>query len=241
MEEKVNALMIKSVDYGENDKILTLFSVEKGVISAKIRGVKKAGAKLKFAAEPFCFAEYILSGRNGMHSVINASLIDGFFPLRLDIEKFYAAGAAAEFIKRFCPENVVSAGAFFLLTRCLKALAYTDAPPSHALLAFLTGCLKEIGYGLDLSACAGCGGEVTRPFFDFSAGAAYCEECRKDGLTEIRLSTYRLLREANSGETPCEDYEEESFRRALSLLFKYIRVNTSEELRNLREFLNLNA
>ena len=62
MEEKINALMIRSVDYADNDKILSLFSLEQGVISAKIRGVKKAGAKLKFAAEPFCFAEYILAG-----------------------------------------------------------------------------------------------------------------------------------------------------------------------------------
>lgn len=54
MEEKINALMIRSVDYADNDKILSLFSLEQGVISAKIRGVKKAGAKLKFAAEPFC-------------------------------------------------------------------------------------------------------------------------------------------------------------------------------------------
>ena len=60
---KVNALMLRAADYGENDKILTLLTAELGKISAGIKGVKKAGAKLKFAAQPFCFAEYILSKR----------------------------------------------------------------------------------------------------------------------------------------------------------------------------------
>ena len=61
MEVKVNALVIKAVDYKDNDRILTLYSLEKGKITAGIKGVKKAGAKLKFASEPFCFAEYILA------------------------------------------------------------------------------------------------------------------------------------------------------------------------------------
>ena len=52
MEIKVNALMIRATDYGENDKILTLLTAERGKISAGIKGVKKAGAKLKFAALP---------------------------------------------------------------------------------------------------------------------------------------------------------------------------------------------
>lgn len=240
MEEKVNALMIKSVDYGENDKILTLFSLEKGVISAKIRGVKKAGAKLKFAAEPFCFAEYVLSGRGGMFSVIHASLHDGFFPLRLDVERLYAAGAAAEFVRRFCPENVVSAGLFAPIIECLKRLAYSSAPPSAPLAAFLAAGLKEIGYGLDLGVCPSCGGEISRPFFDFSSGAAYCAECREEGFTEIRYTTYRLLSALNErGYDESENYDGEVCRRALALISKYLKYNTSEDLRNIKEFLNL--
>ena len=59
MEQIVNALMLRAVDYNENDKILTLLTAENGKISAGIKGVKKAAAKLKFAAQPFCFAKYV--------------------------------------------------------------------------------------------------------------------------------------------------------------------------------------
>lgn len=166
MEEKINALMIRSVDYADNDKILSLFSLEQGVISAKIRGVKKAGAKLKFAAEPFCFAEYILAG-GGFKTVTNASLLDSFYPVRENIYKFYAAGTAAEFVKRYCPENSVAEGLFLETVRFLKLCAYTDLPPDGLLLIYLLHALGEIGYSLGFGGCAGCGEKPNRVFFDF--------------------------------------------------------------------------
>ena len=78
MEVKVNAIVIRAVDYKDNDRILTLYSLEKGKITAGIKGVKKAGAKLKFASEPFCFAEYILAEKNGRYTVTGASYYEIF-------------------------------------------------------------------------------------------------------------------------------------------------------------------
>ena len=88
MEEKVSGIVLGGVNFGENDKILKVFTLEKGLISAKIKGVKKAGAKLKFASEPFCFAEFILSVTNAGHTVIGASLFDSFYSIREDIIKY---------------------------------------------------------------------------------------------------------------------------------------------------------
>ena len=93
---KVNALMLRAVDYLENDKILTLLTAERGKITAGIKGVRKAGAKLKFAAQPFCFAEYVLAGRGGRYTVTQASEGESFYELRCNIDKFYAASAVCE-------------------------------------------------------------------------------------------------------------------------------------------------
>ena len=63
MIEKIKALVLRAADFKENDKLLLLYCGEYGKITASIRGVKKPGAKLKFAAEPFCFGEFMLSDR----------------------------------------------------------------------------------------------------------------------------------------------------------------------------------
>ena len=80
MEEKCRAIVLRAVDYKDNDKILTLFSLEYGIISSAIRGVKKPKAKLKFAAQPFCFCEYVFNVKGDKRSVISADIIESFYP-----------------------------------------------------------------------------------------------------------------------------------------------------------------
>ena len=105
MEIKTEAIVLQTVDYKDNDKLLTLFSPSLGKITAGIRGVKKPTAKLAFAAQPFCFAEYVLAERGGRYTVTSAYLHESFFSLRTDIVRFYAACAAAEVCRAILPEN----------------------------------------------------------------------------------------------------------------------------------------
>ena len=65
MEFKADALVLRAADWGEYDKIVTLFTAERGKLSAALKGVKRAGAKLKFAAQPFCFAEFVFVEKAG--------------------------------------------------------------------------------------------------------------------------------------------------------------------------------
>jgi hypothetical protein len=65
MNEKVNGITLRTVNYKDSDRILTLFTLEKGKITANARGVRKANAKMKQVAEPFCFAETILAEKSG--------------------------------------------------------------------------------------------------------------------------------------------------------------------------------
>jgi DNA repair protein RecO (recombination protein O) len=74
MEIKSNAIVLKSIDYNENDRLLTLFTAEKVKLTAGIRGVRKKGAKLTFASQPFCFAEYILVQKGDKSMVKTAYL-----------------------------------------------------------------------------------------------------------------------------------------------------------------------
>ena len=108
MEEILHGIVLGSVSYGDNDKILTVFTLERGSVCAKIKGVKKAGAKLKFASEPFCFAEFVFSKSGERRTVIGASLLDSFYPLRNDLKTLYLASSCLEFVKRFDVENIVS-------------------------------------------------------------------------------------------------------------------------------------
>ena len=63
-EIKIKGIVISSKDFKEYDKIITIYSLEKGIVYAKLTGVKKPKAKLKTVKEVFCFAEFILVSKN---------------------------------------------------------------------------------------------------------------------------------------------------------------------------------
>lgn len=235
MEEVVKGIMLGGVNYGENDKILNVFTMEKGVVSARIKGVKKAGAKLKFCSEPFCFAEYVLFCSGEKSSVIGASLIDSFYPLRENLDKFYCASATAEFVRRFLKSGMVSPETFSLVCNTLKELAYGDEEPFSVCVKFFLSVLRLSGYGLNLDGCVSCGNEINeRPFFDAESGGFFCEKCASGGR-EINYATLRALIKAENGER----LGREEAKFALRLIEFYVGVKTEEKLTSLKQLIRL--
>lgn len=236
MEEKLNGIVLGGTNYGENDKILNVFTLEKGVICARIKGVKKAGAKLKFAAEPFCFVEFIFSKTADKRTVIGATLIDSFYPLRENVQKYFCAGAVVEFVKKFYKEEMVDEREFLLTVNALKEIAYTSEHLS-ALVKFLTLALKNVGFALSPSGCYLCKKQIEgRTFFDYRNGAFLCEECF-DGLgREISPITLVALFLAEKGQL-LDSHE--GTKKAIRLLDYYILNRAEEQLNSIKELLNM--
>lgn len=230
MEFKTDALLLRAVDYGENDKMVTLLTAEYGKIGAAMKGVKKASAKLRFAAQPFCFAEYVLAERSGRHTVISASLYDGFFPLREDIGTFYAATAVCEACDRLIYEGMTCGELLVFAVSALRQMS--EGKSSHALIVFLLSALRIAGYPLIAENCPLCGKALLgRMRFDMESGSFSCEDCAKG--TPASEITYRTLRAALRGE---KLGDKDGEKRALRLLSSYFTYQTEVELSSLTEY-----
>lgn len=144
MEFKTDALVLRTTDYGEYDKMVTLLTAERGKIGACLKGVRRANAKLKFAAQPFCFAEFVLAARAARYTVISASLHDGFYPLRERITAYYAAAATTECCDALLPVGLVNPEMLLLAVRALGDMC--GEAPAAALVRFLVGAAALAGY-----------------------------------------------------------------------------------------------
>ncbi len=178
--KKVKAVVTRAVAYGESDMILTLVSLEEGRLTATAKGCLKPKAKLRYAAQPFNFGEYMLaSGKGGRYIVAECAQIDAFSPVTEDIEKYYAAAFVLEVLDKLSRE--AQPRLFAAAVNTLKDLAYSDCPSQDAVRDFLLGCLYINGSLPDFSHCAACR-------CDLSGGAAYsvadgilCEDCARMG------------------------------------------------------------
>ncbi len=238
MEIKTDAIVLQSIDYKDNDKLLTLFSPALGKITAGIRGVKKPKAKLAFSAQPFCFAEYILAEKGGRYTVTGASLHESFFALRLDIERFYAACAMAEVSRAILMENEEYEALFVGFIEGLKALALGGEDCEESVISFILIALRESGYPIDLGFLEECDGEIgEKLWFDFSDGRfTTFERCVQGERASV--STYHTLRKC-AGLTYDDTLTEGGKKRALRLLKAFLSEKTEERFENLGELIRM--
>lgn len=231
--------MLRAADYKDNDKILTLLTAERGRISAGLKGVKKAGAKLKFAAQPFCFAEYILAPTGDKYTVIQASECESFFELRSDINKYYAACAVCETALALTYEGDIEGELF---SNCIKALsAMCDGDETDALISFLISAMDSAGYKISLGGCGACGSALRgeRIKFDMDGGAFLCPTCG-NGVPASYI-TYSLLRSLKNGTPPDipSDMLPVARKKALRLLREYLAYKTDARLLSLSEYIRM--
>ena len=220
---KISAINLKSKDTGEDDKLLTLFTADSGKLSARIKGVKKAAAKLKFATQPFCFGEYILSRRGDNYVVTNCTLIEPFSELSADLEKFYCACALLEFCDNFSGSEKNPA-LFVSLLKGLKIIAFEDICPKLSLCHSLLAMFKVTGYGLTVFSCVHCGGNISRlVYFSKEEGGFCCGLCPSGlSVTPAVYNAVRLIEGTGEEGIATVTIEQEQLIPVLRLLADYI-------------------
>lgn len=227
MEIKVNAIVTRTVDYKDNDKILTLYSLEYGKITATIKGVKKSGAKLKFASEPFCFCEYVLAVKGDRYTVINASHIDTFYNLRLNLKKYYTVAVVGEFINKLIEDNISDEYLFDLAINTVKNICYQDSELFY-LSSFLIEATKCLGYGISDYNCYKCGEEIKdRVYFNFKNAEFSCGNCFENDFREIMFTTYNAFKMVENGVVA----EEDGLQKLIKFLVYYINYKTEVVLK----------
>jgi len=155
-EYKVKGIVLSASDYKEKDILITLFTVELGKIRAVLRGAKQAKAKLKFAGQPFCFADWILVKKGEYFYVTTVDLIDTFYELTTDYDSFLIASSINEICIETLKPNMLNESLFLDYLTALKCLVYDKINYNLVFIKFLLNLLNNSGYALNFSTCGTC-------------------------------------------------------------------------------------
>lgn len=192
----VEAIVLRARPLDGADKLLVLFSRERGRLRALAYGAGKPTSRKRGAVQPFSHARLLLEeGRGGLSVVRQAEEISSLSHLHEDLEAMAYAGYFAELVESFTPEGEPSEGLFVALSAALRGLA-RPAGRDLLALAFTARTLALSGLAPCLSVCASCGADLAAPaFFSLSAGGALCPACQggDPGALACRLGTLRTL------------------------------------------------
>ncbi len=182
---KTHAVVLRSIRYGEADRIVHLYSATRGRIGAIAKGSRRPRSRFGGRLEPFFRLDLVLyQGRGELLTVTGASTLDGHAGLRGDGAALLAAGRACDSVLRLLGEGEPNEPAYNLLCNYLSLL---DAEPAAArapgaALAFRLKLALAAGFSPELGSCARCGEAEQLSAFSGAAGGVVCPACEGDGF-----------------------------------------------------------
>lgn len=184
------ALVLARTDWRENDRILTLITPENGRVDALCRGCRKPKSPLTAAGELFTLGEYVFFSGKGREIVHACSVIETFYPLRLDYGRLSHAALMGSAALKASQLEEPNPHLFILLVRSLKRLAFTALPPDAVTCAFLLHFAAVTGFKPRLNHCVRCGKEMGEEggFLLFEEGGICCLACGNDAPKRLWLS-----------------------------------------------------
>jgi DNA repair protein RecO (recombination protein O) len=176
---KTEVIVLRSIRYGEADRILHVYSEDRGRLGAIAKGVRRVKSRLGGRLEPFSRVRLILrEGRGDLCTVTGADTVHAHPALRERRASLERATQACDAVLRLLDSNEPNRPAYNLLARELQLL---DADPAAAnraqALAFRIKLLLAAGFAPELAACASCGEREHLGAFSAAAGGVVCPGC----------------------------------------------------------------
>ncbi len=197
---KTEAVVLRSFRLGEADRVLHVYTADRGRVGAVAKGVRRTKSRFGGRLEPLSHVELMLHAGSGeLQTVTGADLRASHHDAREDPYRLAVGLIGAEAMLRLFPEQEANERAFTALTRFLDRLDEIPslAPARPALdplaLSFQLKLLWVSGYMPHLESCVECGLVEELVGYLPSAGGAVCRDCgpgsmalSPEGLRAIR-------------------------------------------------------
>jgi DNA repair protein RecO (recombination protein O) len=189
--------VLRSTDYGETNKIVTLLTSKYGKMAVLAKGANKPKSRLAAVAQPFCHGDWLFyGGTSGMPSVSQADVVSSFRGIREDIYQSAYAACMAELTDRILVDREPYTGVFPLLLHVFQAL--NDGKDGEVLLRlFEMKMLYAAGIQPDLDHCANCGRQISDSVrFSVRYAGALCPDCHDADAYAVWMkpAAFKLLK-----------------------------------------------
>lgn len=197
-------VVLRRIDYGEADRILTVLTREHGKIGVIARGARKANSRLAAHTDLFARSRMQLAhGRGELEVLTQAETIGSAAPLT-DARRATCAAVCAELADRVLESNHPDAETFDLVADALSDCTDVTRDPRTALVWLTRRLIDRLGYAPQLHGCASCGQTLEEASARFSAvaGGLLCDRCAPadPGTVECSVRVIKVLRVAAAGD-----------------------------------------
>ncbi|MBU3128464.1 DNA repair protein RecO [Clostridium tagluense] len=196
---KTRAIVIKTQEFKESDKLVWLFTEELGKITAIAKGARKNKSKYVSSTLPCSYGEFILFKGKNLYTINEVTIIDSFQQLLRDLTTITYASYFNELIDISMENEEVNSELFKDFVSAFYFIKNDVMDIEVLARAFETKLLKATGYGLNFEQCVRCRKKITiSNNIDLQSYGPICKDCEKVNSIYISNPTYNTLKFLNN-------------------------------------------
>ena len=176
---KVKGVVLKNTEYGENDRLLTIFTHERGKMTVCVKGARSIKSKHMPSCELFSYSDFELYEKQGRYWVRESSLEESFFQIRRSLESMYLALYLCDVCSEFALYDEEDEQLLRLLLNCLYLLSGDSKDRRIIKSVFELKSASIEGFMPDIQSCSECNGVSNKFYFDVIAGTVICDKCKE--------------------------------------------------------------
>lgn len=241
MNFTTNAINLKSYNLSESDKIIVMYSQDKGLIKCVAKGAKKSNSKLGGRLDMFVANKLLLYKGKNLDKICQAEALNTFNKTRTNYDKLLYSSYLAEIINNFCTENDANSEDIYQLFYLALEHISNAKNKTEVLIytiKFQLKIMKLLGYEMTFDRCIHCNKEIgdKNSYFDINQGGSLCEECSNNAKNTIRIN-YKIknylvteAKEEFSTQTKYDTLMTENVAEiCFKFLNKYIQNNSNRQ------------
>jgi DNA repair protein RecO (recombination protein O) len=175
-------IVLRSIRYGEADRILDLYTRDAGLVSAIAKGIRRTKSRFGARLEPFSCVDFVAYQGRTLDTVTQAEVLKSFRGVRESLARFDAAAGMVGSVRALSGGDEADRRVFNLLYKGLDALEERGSGFESIEAAFGLKLAILAGYAPQLDACLSCGANpdeaVGNVYFAPNLGGVLCADCR---------------------------------------------------------------
>ena len=175
-------IVLRSIRYGEADRILDLYTRDAGLISAIAKGIRRTKSRFGARLEPLSCVDFVAYHGRTLDTVTQAEVLRSFRAVREDLARFEAAAGMVGSVRALSGGDEADRRVFNLLYNALDALEARDSDFGAVQAAFGLKLSILAGYAPQLDACLSCEADLDETgshyYFAPNLGGVLCSDCR---------------------------------------------------------------
>lgn len=181
-------IVIREINTGEADKIITVLTAEEGKISIAAKNARRPKSSLSAGTQLLCFSDYMLFKGKELYNMSCCEVLEPNYEIRNDIVKLTYCSHILELIQDNVQEGEPSQRILQLLLNTLYVIAKTDKSLELVTRVFELRLMALLGYEPHVACCINCNKtEDENMYFDLDNSGLVCGECVNPGGRVISL------------------------------------------------------